>query len=93
MLLTPITVPTLITRAGPGTGQHDWFVLTNEEVEYIKNHIASYRVVEIPNGNHYTIILSEVFTREDLMLQRSITKDESHLLIIKPMFVPTQTAQ
>ena len=76
--LTPIMAPTLITRAGLGTGQPDWFVLTNEEVEYLKSHIADCRVVEIPDGNHYTIILSEVFAQEVLtfLAKASATKQE-----------------
>jgi pimeloyl-ACP methyl ester carboxylesterase len=65
MLLARIQAPTLITRASLGTLEPDrGFILTADEAERVQGIIPDSRVVEIPDTNHYTIILSEVFTRE-----------------------------
>jgi pimeloyl-ACP methyl ester carboxylesterase len=67
VLLPRIQAPTLITRAALGTLAPDrGFILPAEEAERLRSIIAGSRVVEIPGTNHYTIILSEVFTREVL---------------------------
>jgi pimeloyl-ACP methyl ester carboxylesterase len=67
MLLSRIQAPTLITRATLGTLAPDrGFILTAEEAQRVRGIIPDCRVVEIPDTNHYTIILSEVFTREVL---------------------------
>jgi pimeloyl-ACP methyl ester carboxylesterase len=64
MLLPAIKAPTLIMRAGQGTRQPDWFVLSREEAERMQELIKGSTVEMIPDSNHYTIILSEVFTRK-----------------------------
>ncbi len=64
MLLPVIKAPTLIMRAGQGTRQPDWFVLPEEEAERVQGFIKGSGVEMIPDGNHYTIILSEVFTHK-----------------------------
>jgi pimeloyl-ACP methyl ester carboxylesterase len=65
VLLSRIHAPTLIARAPMGTLAPDrGFVMAPGEAERVKGIIAGCRVVEIPNTNHYTIILSEVFNRE-----------------------------
>lgn len=67
VLLPRIQAPTLITRAALGTLAPDrGFILPSEEAERVRGIIAGCSVVEIPGTNHYTIILSEVFTREVL---------------------------
>ena len=66
VLLPAIKAPALIMRAGQGTRQPDWFVLPEEEAERVQGLIKGSRVEMIPDGNHYTIILSEVFTRKVL---------------------------
>ena len=66
VLLPAIKAPTLIMRAGQGTRQPDWFVLSQEEAERVQGLIKGSNVEMIPDGNHYTIILSEVFTRKVL---------------------------
>jgi pimeloyl-ACP methyl ester carboxylesterase len=67
MLLPRIQAPTLITRAALGTLAPDrGFILPAEEAERVRGIIVSSHVVEIPDTNHYTIILSEVFTHEVL---------------------------
>jgi pimeloyl-ACP methyl ester carboxylesterase len=67
VLLPRIQTPTLIARAPLGTLAPDrGFIMTADEAERVKGIIAGSRVVEIPDTNHYTIILSEVFTREVL---------------------------
>jgi pimeloyl-ACP methyl ester carboxylesterase len=67
VLLSRIQAPTLIARAPLGTLAPDrGFLMTADEAERVKGIIAGSRVVEIPDTNHYTIILSEVFTREVL---------------------------
>ena len=67
VLLSRIQAPTLIARAPLGTLAPDrGFVMAPGEAERVKGIIADSRVVEIPDTNHYTIILSEVFNREVL---------------------------
>jgi pimeloyl-ACP methyl ester carboxylesterase len=67
VLLSRIQAPALIARATLGTLAPDrGFLMTADEAERVKGIIAGSRVVEIPDTNHYTIILSEVFTREVL---------------------------
>jgi pimeloyl-ACP methyl ester carboxylesterase len=67
VLLPCIQAPTLITRAALGTLAPDrGFILPAEEAERVRSIIVGSRMVEIPGANHYTIILSEVFTREVL---------------------------
>jgi pimeloyl-ACP methyl ester carboxylesterase len=67
VLLSRIQAPTLIARAALGTLAPDrGFILSAEEAERVRSIIVGSRVVEIPGTNHYTIILSEVFTREVL---------------------------
>jgi pimeloyl-ACP methyl ester carboxylesterase len=66
VLFQAIKAPTLILRAGQGTYQPDWFVLSSEEAERVHGLIKGSDVEVIPDGNHYTIILSEVFTRKVL---------------------------
>lgn len=67
MLLPRIQAPTLITRTVLGTLAPDrGFLLTAEEAERVRGIIVGSRVVEIPDTNHYTIVLSEVFTHEVL---------------------------
>lgn len=66
-LLSRIQTSTLITRAPLGTLAPDrGFLMTADEAERVKGIIAGSRAVEIPNTNHYTILLSEVFTHEVL---------------------------
>jgi pimeloyl-ACP methyl ester carboxylesterase len=67
VLLPRIQAPTLITRATLGTLTPDrGFILPAEEAERVRGIIVGSQVVEIPDTNHYTIVLSEVFTREVL---------------------------
>jgi pimeloyl-ACP methyl ester carboxylesterase len=67
VLLSRIQAPTLIMRAALGTLAPDrGFILPAEEAERVRSIIVASHVVEIPGINHYTIILSEVFTREVL---------------------------
>ena len=67
VLLPRIQAPTLITRAALGTLAPDrGFILPAEEAERVRGIIVGSRVVEIPDTNHYTIALSQVFTREVL---------------------------
>src|SRR5205085_2001409 len=66
VLLPAIKAPVLIMRAGQGTRQPDWFVLPEEEAERMQGLIKGSSVEVIPDGNHYTIILSGVFTRKVL---------------------------
>ena len=67
VLLSRIQAATLIARAPLGTLAPDrGFLMTADEAERVKGIIAGCRVVEIPDTNHYTIILSEVFTGEVL---------------------------
>jgi len=64
ILFPAIKAPTLIMRAGQGTRQPDWFVLLQEEAERVRSLIKGSSLEVIPDGNHYTIILSEVFTHK-----------------------------
>lgn len=66
VVLSAIKAPTLIMRAGQGTRQPDWFVLTPEEAERTQGLIKGSNLEVIPDGNHYTIILSEVFMSKAL---------------------------
>ena len=67
VLLSRIQAPTLIARAPLGTLAPDrGFLMAPDEAERVKGIIAGSHVVEIPDTNHYTIILSAVFTREVL---------------------------
>ncbi len=67
MLLPRIQAPTLITRATLGTLAPDkGFILTAEEAERVRGIIKGSQVVAIPDTNHYTIVLSDVFTHEVL---------------------------
>ncbi|WP_338247619.1 alpha/beta fold hydrolase [Dictyobacter halimunensis] len=62
-LLPRIQAPTLITRAALGTlSPTRGIILTADEAERVQTIIKGSRVVEIPDINHYTIMLSEVFT-------------------------------
>lgn len=61
-LLSRIQAPTLITRAALGILAPDrGVILTADEAERVRDIIAGSRVVEIPQTNHYTITLSDVF--------------------------------
>jgi pimeloyl-ACP methyl ester carboxylesterase len=66
VLFQVIKAPTLLLRAGQGTYEPDWFVLSEEEAERVHGLIKGSDVEVIPDGNHYTIILSEIFTRKVL---------------------------
>jgi pimeloyl-ACP methyl ester carboxylesterase len=67
VLLPRIQAPTLITRATVGTLAPDQgFILTPDEAERVRSAIPNCRLADIPGVNHYTITLSEVFTREAL---------------------------
>lgn len=62
-LLPRIQAPVLITRAVLGTLAPDrGFILTADEAERVRGIIGGCRVVAIPDTNHYTIILSDIFT-------------------------------
>lgn len=63
VLLSRIQAPTLIMRAALGMLAPDrGIILTADEAERVRGIIAGSRVVEIPDTNHYTIVLSDVFT-------------------------------
>lgn len=66
VLFPAIKAPTLILRAGQGTYQPDWYVLSQEEAERVQGLIQGSRMEMIPDGNHYTILNSEVFTHKVL---------------------------
>lgn len=67
VILSRIQAPTLITRAAQGTLAPDrGFILPAEEAERMRDIIVGSRVVDIENTNHYTITLSNDFTREVL---------------------------
>ncbi len=67
VLLPRIQAPTLIMRAMLGTLAPDkGFILAAEEAERVQGIIKGSQVVAIPDTNHYTIGLSDVFTREVL---------------------------
>jgi pimeloyl-ACP methyl ester carboxylesterase len=60
-----IHVPTLIVRAALGLlGPDRGFILPAEEAERLRDVIAGSRVTLIPQANHYTVLLSDVFNRE-----------------------------
>jgi hypothetical protein len=62
MLPTFVRAPTLIVRAALGTlGPDRGVILPPEEAERLRTQISGSRVVEVPETNHYTIILSDVF--------------------------------
>lgn len=57
--------PTLIVRAALGTLAPDrGFVLAADEAERLRNEMSDCRLVEIPDTNHYTIVLSDLLERE-----------------------------
>jgi pimeloyl-ACP methyl ester carboxylesterase len=57
-----VHTPTLIARAALGTlGPDRGIILPREEAERLRTLIAGSRIVEVPETNHYTIILSDVF--------------------------------
>jgi pimeloyl-ACP methyl ester carboxylesterase len=57
-----VHTPTLVARAALGTlGPDRGIILPREEAERLRTLIAGSRVVEVPDTNHYTIILSDVF--------------------------------
>lgn len=66
VLFQAIQAPTLIMRAGQGTYQPDWFILSSDEAERVHGLIKGSDVEVIPASNHYTIILAEIFTRKVL---------------------------
>jgi pimeloyl-ACP methyl ester carboxylesterase len=67
MLPSAVRAPTLIVRAALGTlGPDRGFLLPAEEAERICTAISDSRRIDIPDTNHYTIALSEVFMRETL---------------------------
>lgn len=75
MFLSRIQAPTLITRAALGTLAPDrGLILTADEAERVRSIIAGSRVVEVLDTNHYTIILSEVFTSAVLAF---LTREQS----------------
>jgi pimeloyl-ACP methyl ester carboxylesterase len=79
ILLPAIKAPTLIMRAGQGTRQPDWFVLSQEEAERVQSLIKGSNLEVIPDGNHYTIVLSEIFKRKVLeFLAASQTTTTQH---------------
>jgi pimeloyl-ACP methyl ester carboxylesterase len=45
---------------GPDRG----FILPAEEAECLRDVIAGSRLTVIPDANHYTVLLSDVFNRE-----------------------------
>ena len=60
-----ITAPTLILRATVGTVAPDrGFILAADEAERMHRLIPGSRYVEVPDTNHYTILLSDVVLRE-----------------------------
>ena len=60
-----IHAPTLIVRAALGLlGPDRGFILPAEEAERLRNVIAGSRVTVIPEANHYTVLLSDVFNRD-----------------------------
>ncbi len=67
ILLPRIQAPTLLLRAALGTLAPDrGFILPADEAERVRGIIPDCRLVEIADTNHYTIIISEDFTREVL---------------------------
>ncbi len=60
-----VKTPTLIVRATRGKlGPDRGLVLPPQEAERLKGIIPGSRIVEIPDSNHYTVALSDVFKRE-----------------------------
>lgn len=60
-----ITAPTLILRATVGTVAPDrGFILAAEEAERMHRLIPGSRYVEVPDTNHYTILLSDLVLHE-----------------------------
>ena len=60
-----IHAPTLIVRAALGLlGPDRGLILPAEEAERLRDVIAGSRVTVIPEANHYTVLLSDVFNRE-----------------------------
>ncbi len=56
--------PTLVARAALGTlGPDRGIVLPREEAERLRTVMPDCRVVEVPDTNHYTIVLSDVLAR------------------------------
>lgn len=67
MLPSAVRAPTLIARATLGTLSPDQgFILPADEAERMQGIIPGSRWIDIPDTNHYTIPLSEVFMRETL---------------------------
>ncbi len=67
LLLPRIQAPTLLLRAALGTLAPDQgFILPADEAERVQSIIPNCRLVTIPETNHYTIVVSETFTRETL---------------------------
>lgn len=63
-LASLVRAPTLIARATVGTkSPTSGFVLPAAEAERMRATIPDCRLVEIPNTNHYTVILVDDFTR------------------------------
>ncbi len=59
-----VRAPALIVRATVGTIAPDrGFILPREEAERIRDVMKEATLVEIPNTNHYTLILSDEFQR------------------------------
>ncbi|MEI6044824.1 MAG: alpha/beta hydrolase [Chloroflexota bacterium] len=60
-----IKAPTLLVRATEGLlGLNRGLVLPIEEAERLQSIIPGSRIVPIPEANHYTLILSDVFKQE-----------------------------
>ena len=69
-----VHAPTLIVRAALGTlGPERGFILPAEEAERIHSVIPGSRRLDIPDTNHYTITLSEVFLHEMLTFLQAET--------------------
>ena len=65
--LARIQAPTLLARASLGTLAPDrGFILAADEAERVGSLIPGCRLATIPDTNHYTIILSDVFAQEAL---------------------------
>ena len=60
-----IHAPTLIVRAALGLlGPDRGYILPAEEAGRLRDVIAGSRVTVIPEANHYTVLLSDVFNRD-----------------------------
>jgi hypothetical protein len=66
VLFPAIKAPTLLLLAGQGTRESDRYVLSQEEAERVQGLIKGSSLEKIPDGNHYTILLSEDFIRKVL---------------------------